>query len=476
MIMNQINSPNYEIPTVQTYTEGILYRGVNLAGGAFKDDAKHLASNGYFLPGLTDAPLFIYKGMNIFRIPIAWEYLANKDGSFKTDSAGLNYQQKLRNIVDALSGKEALIILDLHNYMRYNPTDVSLDYTNTDPNGPDVIGSGSDAPTKDNFATLWKNIVSAYPGTNIIYGIMNEPHDINMQQLIDCQNSVVSGIREQEQAVGIQQPHLILIDGNNWSGLHSWTSATQYGCNADVYPQQINDPKDNTGFDVHQYLDKNASGGSPICIDYSDFTGQFDQYWAAFTTWARENKAKLFLGEFGIADNDNCKKDLKYLMDHVGQFPYKEDSGGFLGWSVWAAGKGWGGEYILSIAPGGAANTLMWDFYPQYLIERAPLPPLGPQAVSFTNNSNVTLIFGGGAWPWQKEGSGNLQIGGTAYIYKQDVTPGEQAEIAYQGGDIGFGIDANGYGFAWSNIASLETDKLPSCELGLGLCWEIKNA
>lgn len=463
------------IPDVQTYPEGIPYRGVNLAGGAFMDDAKHLASNGYFLPGLMDAVLFIYKGMNIFRVPIAWEYLAKKDGSFKADTAGLNYQLKLRNIVDDLTGKKALIILDLHNYMRYNPTNVSLDYQNTDPNGPDVIGSGSDAPTKENFAKLWKNIVSAYPGTNIIYGIMNEPHDIAMQQLIDCQNSAVSAIREQEKADGILQPHLILIDGNSWSGLHSWTTTTQYGCNADVYPQQIRDPMDNTAFDVHQYLDKNSSGGSPICIDYNDFTGQFNQYWATFTSWAREKKAKLFLGEFGIADNDNCKKDLKYLLDHVSQFPYKEDSGGFLGWTVWAAGKGWGGENILSIAPGGAANTLMWDFYPQYLIKRAPLPPLGPKAVSLKNNSDVTLIFAGGAWPWQKEGSANLNPGGIAYIYKQDVTPGEQAEIAYQGGNVGFGIDANGYGFAWSNIAGLKTDKLPSCDLGPGLCLEIKN-
>ena len=474
--MNQKTLNPTEIPDVQTYTEGWKYRGVNLAGGAFRDDSKHMASNGDFLPTLKDAALFIYKGMNIFRIPIAWEYLANIDGTFKTDAAGKNYQQKLSEIVSDLTGKKATVILDLHNYMRYNPTDVSLNYQNTDPNGSDVIGSGSGAPTKENYAELWKNITAAYPGSNIIYGIMNEPHDIYMQQLIDCQNSVIEAIREQEQADGITQPHLIFIDGNDWTGMHSWNTTSQYGCNAEVYPQQIVDCMDNFAIDVHQYFDKNYSGGSSECIEFSTFKEKFDLFWGEFKQWAQNNKVKLFLGEFGIADNENCKEDLAYMLSTLNEFTYQPGQGGFLGWSVWAAGSSWGSEYILSIAPGGNANTLMWDFYPNYLNQKAPLPPLGKKEVSLINLSNEDLPFAGGAWPFQIEGSATLTSNkGIAYIYEQDMTPGKQVEISYSSGNVGFGVDVNGYGFAWSNIANLKVEKLASCDLGDGRCWEIKN-
>jgi endoglucanase len=466
------------IPDVQTYSEGIPYRGVNLAGGAFRDDGNGWAASGKALPGLMDAALFIYKGMNIFRIPIAWEYLANIDGSFKDDPAGINYQKRLSEIVTDLTGKKAMIILDLHNYMRYNLKDISLDHQHTDPNGPDVIGSATTEPTKENYAALWKNIVVKFPGTNIIYGIMNEPHHVDMQQLIDCQNSAIKAIREQEKALGINEPHYIFIDGNNWSGLHSWNKKEEFGCNADVYPQGIKDPRNKFVFDVHQYLDKNQSGHSCICIDYNDddFRGQFDKYWAEFTKWARKHKARLFLGEFGICDNQNCKDDLKYLLDHVGQFPYKPETGGFLGWSVWAAGGHWGGEYILSIAPGGAANSLMWDFYPQYLTERAPFPPLGPRVVSLKNISDNEFAFSGGALPFQHKGPASLQAyDGIAYIYESFVTAGKQVEITYEAGQLGFGIDPNGYGYAWCNIPGFTVSKITPCHPDDGRCWEVKK-
>ena len=114
--------------TQNTLGSGIIaFRGVNLAGGEFEGDD---ARNGAFLTFDNDAKLFVYKGMNTFRIPIAWEYTDLSDTS--------NYMTKLDRVIRDLTTKECYVVLDLHNYMRYNPQNV----TNTDPDGDDVIKIG----------------------------------------------------------------------------------------------------------------------------------------------------------------------------------------------------------------------------------------------------------------------------------------------------------------------------------------------
>ena len=69
--------------------------------------------------------------------------------------------------------------------------------------------------------------------------------------------------------------NMVIIQGNSWSGLHSWHkvgSATDGLSNAEVMiPANIVDPTNNYAIAVHQYVDWNGSGTSPVGQDLNDF-------------------------------------------------------------------------------------------------------------------------------------------------------------------------------------------------------------
>lgn len=476
------SSGSSSYPNAQTYSSGMAYRGVNLSGAEFADDGSGQAQKGAFTPKIDDAALFLYRGMNVYRIPVTWEYIADINGNLKTDADGQQYLAKLDAVISSLLEKNAYVLLDLHNYMRYNPSNVSLNYMDHDPNGADVIGSGSNAPTKLAYERLWKNLATHFNQPNMMYDIMNEPHDMPMSQVLANQNAAIAGIRNAEAGAA---PHLIMIEGNYWTGLHSWTKTTTSDqTNAQAYPAGIVDSKNNYAFEVHQYFDPDASGTYTTgdCLSHSDFIRGytfngitypgFPVYWAEFLHWAKTNKAKVFLGEFGSPDTENCRADIKTVLETMNKFPYGKDSGVFIGWSVWAAGGSWG-DYVNSIAPGGPANTLMWDneLYQNYLTETQDLPALGPKMLSFTNESLSNLLFSSGAWPFQMKGTATLSPGKTVYIYSPDSTtaPAGQYELTYHlSGDTGnvLGVGVNGgYGYGYGNLAGIMPVLKSSCDI-----------
>lgn len=502
-----VDPGNNNYPNAQTYTSGIPYRGVNLSGAEFQDDGSGKAQQGTFTPTVNDAALFLYRGMNVYRVPIAWEYLADINGNLKTDAAGKQYLAKLDSLVRDLSKKNAYILIDMHDYMRYNPSNVALDYLNSDPNGADVIGSGSQAPTQAAYQKVWQNIATRYQGSNMMYDIMNEPHDISMTQVLNNQNAAIAGIRAAESAAGIKTPHLIMIEGNYWTGLHSWTGdgmPQSSPTNAQSYAQSnssgIKDSGNNYAIEVHQYFDQDASGTyvNGDCLSPSDFlngytfNGQqqpgFTQYWSDFTKWAQANHTKVFLGEFGAPDTANCRADINTVLNSMTNFAYTPANGyGVIGWSVWAAGGSWG-NYVISIAPGGPANTLMWDneLYQNYLTEKAELPALGAEILQVTNGSpSTTLLFSSGAWPFQVKGSASLAPGQTATIYSPDQTtsPAGQYEYAYHVGSdtadvLGTGVNG-GFGYGYGTAGNLSPQANTSCNIkpsngDTKRCWTVK--
>lgn len=481
-----INVVAKPLPNAASYQSGASYRGVNLAGGAF---ASGSAKQGAFLPTLNDAALFLYRGMNTFRIPIAWEYLADKDGNFKKDKEGQTYLHKLSDTVNALTAKKAHVIIDIHNYMRYNPSDIMNNYQHHEM-GDDVIGYGSNAPSQQAYANLWKNIVTQFHNAYVIYDLMNEPHDMPNDLMIANENAAIQTIRNTESQLNINQPHLIFIEGNNWTGLHSWTRSG----NSQVYPQSINDPKNNFAIEIHQYFDTDNSGTYQKphndCITLEAFTAKFDQYWPKMTAWMKQNKVKVFLGEFGSPDTSNCRADITYLLDHLNNAVYSSTDGyGIIGWTVWAAGGSWG-DYVNSIAPGSPANTLMFNnvLYQHYLRTQAPLPTRTQKLAILTNHSSKTLLFSSGDWPFWLEGSADLTPGKSIYLYMSTSdNKQQQYQLTYHLGNdlanvIGFGVDYNnnedGYGFSYNSIDGLKLTVQTSCAIKSAngdkrRCWVI---
>jgi len=96
--------------------------------------------------------------LNIFRLPVGWQYLVDSPGA-TLNSANFG---KYDELVSACLRSGAHCIIDIHNYARWNGQ---------------LIGS-SGGPSNDAFANLWSQLATKYAlDDKVVMGLMNEPHD-----------------------------------------------------------------------------------------------------------------------------------------------------------------------------------------------------------------------------------------------------------------------------------------------------------
>jgi endoglucanase len=298
------------------------YRGVNLAGAEFAVDTNgngplpgthgvdYIYPDPHYAVGYNSAAYFVGKGMTTFRLPFRWERLQ------QTRKAPFNAaeQARLTTTVDGLLAKGAAVLLDPHNYGRY---------------GTSVIGSGA-VPNSD-FADFWQRLASLYKGNSkVVFGIMNEPHDMSTEQWVGAANAAIAAIRS------TGATNLIVVPGNGWDGADSW-SWNWYGTPNATAMLQIKDPGNNYAYEVHQYLDDSSSGTSPNCT--SSTIGS--QRLAGFTNWLHANGRRGFLGEFNGGRGATCLAALDDMLKHM-----EANSDVWLGWTFWAAGPWWGSDVI----------------------------------------------------------------------------------------------------------------------------------
>ncbi len=292
-----------------------LYTGVNLAGAEFGEGVlPGTYGTDYTYPTHGEVDYFTAKGMNTFRLPFRWERLQ------PTQNAAFNAaeQARLDDFVDYATTKGAFVVLDPHNYARYFGT---------------IIGQGN-VPASA-FADFWTRLANRYKNNRkVIFGLMNEPHDMPTELWRDDANAAIAVIR----AAGAA--NLILVPGNGYTGAHSWLQ-NWYGTPNGTVMLTVSDPLNNFAFDAHQYLDGDSSGSSEICV--SPTVGA--ERLAAFTNWLRQNNRRGFLGEFAGGRNANCYAALNNMLNYV-----DANRDVWLGWTYWAAGPWWS-EYIFTIEP-----------------------------------------------------------------------------------------------------------------------------
>jgi endoglucanase len=115
--------------------------------------------------------------MSIFRLPVGWQYLVNNKLGGTLDSGNL---AKYDQLVQACLATGASCVIDVHNYARWNGQ---------------IIGQGS-GPTNDQFVNLWTQLATKYKSTdNIILGVMNEPHEVDITMWAATVQLVVNAIR-----------------------------------------------------------------------------------------------------------------------------------------------------------------------------------------------------------------------------------------------------------------------------------------
>ncbi|KAI9057728.1 glycoside hydrolase family 5 protein [Trametes sanguinea] len=288
--------------------------GVNTAGYDFS-----VGTDGSFTgTGVSPPPAqfthFANEGANLFRIPFAWQLMTPTVGGPINETFFAIYDKTVQAALN--SGSETFVIVDLHNYARWNG---------------DIIAQGG--PTNDQFASIWTQLAQKY-GSNerIIFGIMNEPHDIpSVATWVDSVQYVVNAVRQ------AGSKNFLLLPGSSWS------SAQAFPTEAGPLLVKVTDPLGDTSkliFDVHKYLDSDNSGTHPDCT-----TDNVDVLQTLVSFLQANGNRQAILSETGGGNTASCETLLNNELSFVkSAFPT------LAGFSVWAAGA-FDTTYVLTVTP-----------------------------------------------------------------------------------------------------------------------------
>jgi len=290
------------------------YTGINLSCAEFGAAIPGTLNKDYTFPTHEEVDYFKSKGSNIIRFPFLWERVQpNANGDLDA-----TYLGHIDDIVTYATGQNVNVVLDPHNYARYYGQ---------------VVGESNN--TADTLGNLWSKLATKYKGNQkVFFGLMNEPNSMKTESWLTDANAAIAAIR----AAGA--PNLILVPGNAWTGASSW-NANWYGTPNGQVMLGVKDPQNNFIFEVHQYLDSDGSGTHPECVSSTIGVERVTD----FTTWARTNHYKAFLGEFAGGNNTVCQQAVEGLLSY-----FEANADVWSGWSWWAAGPWWG-DYMYSLEP-----------------------------------------------------------------------------------------------------------------------------
>lgn len=296
------------------------YRGVNLAGAEFGDVLPGVEGKDYGFPTTSEVDYFLSKGMNTFRVGFKWERLQ----SAAYGELDATYDGKLRALVSYAASKGATVILNPHNFARYYGATV-----------------GSAQVPSAVFADFWRRVASEWVSTpNVMFNLVNEPHDIPTEQWVDAANAAITAIR----STGATNP--VVVPGNGWTGAHSWASSS-YGTPNSVALLKIADPGNNVIFEAHQYMDASSGGKTGECMS----TTIGSERLAPFVKWLRDNHFKGMVGELAGGDNATCTAALQDMLTYM-----MANTDVFVGWQWWAGGPRWSGGYPFDLNPKGGVD------------------------------------------------------------------------------------------------------------------------
>ena len=308
-------SATVNVPAAQA-TPGVQLLGVNLSGAEYGNPVTGVMNYDYVYPTTSEIDYFASVGLNVIRIPLAWQRLQpTQDGPLSQTQLA-----QLDKLVAYAATKGVTVDIDLHNYgAGYGA----------------LVGS---AQTPDSsFANFWSQMAAHYKNApNVIFGLMNEPNAQTPAAWSVAAQDAVSAIR----ATGASQQ--ILVSGSDWDTASSWVSSGNAGTVG-----KITDPDNNLAFEVHQYFDPGSSGTSTAVV--SPEIGP--ESLAAITQWAEENGKKLFLGEFGAGSDPASLTALSNTLNYI-----NTNSDVWEGGTYWAGGP-WMGNYMFSADPQNGAEA-----------------------------------------------------------------------------------------------------------------------
>lgn len=367
----------------------IYYAGVAESGGEFGVYSA-TATVGTGLPGrfgvdyefINKSAVDIYvdqNKINLFRVAFLLERMCPLSYGLgaKFNETHFGFYADAINYITITKG--AYAILDPHNYMRYNNP-------SQQPMTGSIIGDTTDpkAATTAQFGEFWEELAGRFKDNEkVIFGIMNEPHDMNTSLVLLDDQAAVDGIRRSG------AKNLIIAPGNGYTGGHSWTQSSQSDAPSSDYLYMLHDPLNNTAMDIHEYLDSDFSGTHLNCSQ----SGPTNL--APLTAWLKTYGLKAMVTEFGGSNGTECEGYIDGLVN------YLADNEEYIGWSAWAAGPLWGtnspcctsGLQYGSLEPGSVASDGSPGLY--FTVWLAEIEKLVPKVLQ---RAGLSSIHGGLMW------------------------------------------------------------------------------
>ena len=243
-------------------------------------------------PSGADLAYLKSNNITLIRVPIAWERA--QPGLFGALNSA--YVSALKAFIAAAGSQGMTVIVDVHDYGRYNikwAADLAANGVATPNTGSGGSIIGSTAVPTSAFADLWTKLATSLKGTVGLgyYGIMNEPYGMGATWPAIAQ-AAVTAIRS------VDMNTQILVPGTQWSSAFWWP-----GDNGTLYT--VTDPANKMLFEAHLYFDANGSGTYPQTYAEQGATPTRGvERVMPFLTWLTQHNVKGFIGEFGIPNND----------------------------------------------------------------------------------------------------------------------------------------------------------------------------
>jgi endoglucanase len=300
--------------------------GINLSGGEFGSGAGTYGVD-YTYPTDQEIDYYASKGLDVIRLPFLAERVqADANGPLNSDDIS-----RIDHVVQYAGSKGMNVVLDMHDYGYIHGQEIGA----------------SDGATSA-FADRWGTLAGHFADqSNVIFGLMNEPHDQSAGQWIGAANAAIDSIRN----AGAKQE--VLVPGSYWDGAWTWTSSD----NSSVVGGGVKDPANNFAFEVHQYLDSDGSGSHQDVVSATVGTERLQ----AATQWAESTGNKLFLGEFGVASDNTSLTAMDSMLTYM-----QQHADAWQGATYWAGGPWWG-NYMYSAEPANGQDKPQLTVLTQHL-------------------------------------------------------------------------------------------------------------
>ena len=348
--------------------------GINVSGAEFGGTGG-THNYQYHYPTLAELQFYKDHGVDLIRLPFIWERMQpSLGGPLNPTELGL-----LKSVLSNASNLGLDVIVDLHNFGRYNGQ---------------PIGS-PDGPTQAEFADFWSKLsveLKDYPSL-VGYDLMNEPHDMPAADTWKlAAQAAVDAIRL------VDMDNIIYVEGNNWASAQNWLAS-----NANLF---IFDPAGKLIYQAHQYFD--ASGEGFYNNSY-DADGAYPMIGVdrlkPFVEWLEANNLQGMIGEFGVPGNDP-----RWLVVQENVLQYMEAHN--LDGTAWGGGTWWPTDYAMFMGAPGRADSAYFNLLEGYFgpYDEAPVP-----LVNVVNGTPANDVLAGTAGTDQMDGrDGNDTLLGSA--------------------------------------------------------------